>query len=112
MDLLRDKIKPIYLKLLYSSVGSALITSIFAIVDAMMVGNYHGPDGTASLAVFNPVWSFVYSLAIISSIGGSVLYAKLRGEENEEKANEYFSITIIFGIFLSIVAFLIIVLFS
>ena len=112
MDLLRDKIKPIYLKLLYSSVGSALITSIFAIVDAMMVGNYHGPDGTASLAVFNPVWSFVYSLAIISSIGGSVLYAKLRGEENEEKANEYFSITIIFGIFLSIVAFLIIVLFE
>lgn len=112
MDLLRDKIKPIYLKLLYSSVGSALITSIFAIVDAMMVGNYHGPDGTASLAVFNPVWSFVYSLAIISSIGGSVLYAKLRGEENEEKANEYFSITIIFGILLSIVAFLIIVLFE
>lgn len=112
MDLLRDKIKPIYLKLLYSSVGSALITSIFAIVDAMMVGNYHGPDGTASLAVFNPVWSFVYSLAIISSIGGSVLYAKLRGEENEEKANEYFSITIIFGIFLSIVAFSIIVLFE
>jgi len=112
MDLLRDKIKPIYLKLLCSSVGSALITSIFAIVDAMMVGNYHGPDGTASLAVFNPVWSFVYSLAIISSIGGSVLYAKLRGEENEEKANEYFSITIIFGIFLSIIAFLIIVLFE
>lgn len=112
MDLLRDKIKPIYLKLLYTSIGSALITSIFAIVDAMMVGNYHGPDGTASLAVFNPVWSFVYSLAIISSIGGSVLYAKLKGEENSEKANEYFTITIIFGIFLSIIAFLIIVLFE
>lgn len=112
MDLLRDKIKPIYLKLLYTSVGSALITSIFAIVDAMMVGNYHGPDGTASLAVFNPVWSFVYCLAIISSIGGSVLYAKLKGEKNTKKANEYFSITIIYGIFLSIIAFLIIVLFE
>ncbi len=104
MDLLNGKIKPIYLKILGASVGSAMVSSIFSMVDAMMVGRYHGPSGTAALAVFNPMWAIVYSLGILAGLGSSVLFANLRGQKKEQKSNEYFTISVIFGVVLSVLA--------
>lgn len=40
MDFLNGKIKPLYLKYLATAFGSALITSIYSIVDMAMVGQY------------------------------------------------------------------------
>ena len=51
MDFLNGKIKPLYLRYLSAAFGSAMITSIYSIVDTAMVGQYHGPEGTAALAV-------------------------------------------------------------
>ena len=51
MDFLNGKIKTIYFKYLSAAFGSALITSIYSIVDMAMVGQYHGPEGSAALAV-------------------------------------------------------------
>jgi len=50
----KEKFKPIYFKYLGAAFGSALITSIYAIADTAMVGQYQGPDGTAALAVVAP----------------------------------------------------------
>ena len=50
MDFLSGKIKTIYFKYLSAAFGSALITSIYSIVDMAMVGQYHGPEGSAALA--------------------------------------------------------------
>lgn len=46
MDLLTGKIKPMYLKYLTAAFGSALISSIYGIVDMAMVGQYQGPAGS------------------------------------------------------------------
>ena len=62
MDLLRGNIKTLYFKYLSAAFGSALISSIYGIVDMAMVGQYQGPDGTAALAVVAPVWNVIYSL--------------------------------------------------
>ena len=62
MDFLNGKIKTIYFKYLSAAFGSALITSIYSIVDMAMVGQYHGPDGSAALAVVAPVWNIIYSI--------------------------------------------------
>lgn len=51
MDLLKDRIKPIYFRYLLAAFGSAFISSIYGVVDAAMVGKCQGPDGTAALAV-------------------------------------------------------------
>ena len=45
MDLLNGKIRPIYFKYLSAAFGSALIASIYSIVDMAMVGQYHGTGG-------------------------------------------------------------------
>ena len=59
MDFLNGKIKDIYFKYLAAAFGSALITAIYSIVDMAMVGQYHGPEGSAALAVVAPVWSII-----------------------------------------------------
>lgn len=75
MDLLNGKIKPLYFKYLSAAFGSALISSIYGMVDMAMVGQYQGPDGTAALAVVAPVWNVIYSLGLLTGIGGSVIFS-------------------------------------
>ena len=64
MDLLRGKIKNLYFKYLAAAFGSALITSIYSIVDMAMVGQYQGPEGVAALAVVDMVKGVDRSAAI------------------------------------------------
>lgn len=45
MDFLTGRIKPMYFKYLAAAFGSALISSIYGVVDMAMVGRYQGPDG-------------------------------------------------------------------
>ena len=73
MDILKGKIWPMYFKYLVAASGSALVASVFGIVDAMMVGQYHGPAGTAALAVFSPLWSIIFCLGLLAGIGGSAV---------------------------------------
>ena len=75
MNLLTDSIRPLYFRYLAAAFGSALISSIYGIVDMAMVGQYQGPDGTAALAVVAPVWNIIYSLGLLAGIGGSVLFS-------------------------------------
>ena len=106
MNFLTDQIRPIYLKYLAAAFGSALISSIYGVVDAAMVGQYQGPTGTAALAVVAPVWNIIYSLGLLTGIGGSVLFSTLRGQAagNEKKSNEYFSAAVIGTVILAALA--------
>ena len=101
MDLLKSKIRPMYFRYLVAASGSAMVASIFGMVDAMMVGKYHGPLGNAALAVFNPLWAIMFSLGLLAGIGGSVLFATARGRQDEEEAQSYFTLSVLFGLVLS-----------
>lgn len=79
MNFLTGKIRPLYFKYLTVAFGSALISSIYSVVDMAMAGQYHGPDGTAALAAVSPIWNILYSLGLLMGIGGSVLFSALRG---------------------------------
>lgn len=106
MNFLTDKIRPIYFKYLAAAFGSALISSIYGVVDAAMVGQYQGPTGTAALAVVAPVWNIIYSLGLLTGIGGSVLLSTMRGQAagNEKRSNEYFSAAVIGTAILAVLA--------
>ncbi len=95
MDLLNGNLKTLYLKYLTASFGSALITSIYGLVDMVMVGQYHGPSGSAAMAVIAPVWNIIYSFGLLSGIGGSVLFSSCRGRGDRSASNEYFSAAVI-----------------
>lgn len=95
MDFLTEKMKPMYFKYLKAAFGSALISSIYGVVDMAVVGQYQGPEGTAALAVVSPIWNIIYSLGLLMGIGGSVLFATFRGKAEQKKSNEYFTAALI-----------------
>ena len=103
MDFLNGKIKSMYFKYLSAAFGSAMITSIYSIVDMAMVGQYQGPSGTAALAVVAPVWNIIYSLGLLMGIGGSVIFSTKRGRENEGAGdeNQYFTVAVMGSVVLS-----------
>ncbi len=103
MDFLRGNIKQIYFKYLAAAFGSAMITSIYSIVDMAMVGQYQGPDGTAALAVAAPVWNIIYSLGLLTGIGGSVVFSIERGSSARHTGseNQYFTVAVIGSVFLA-----------
>lgn len=113
-DFLTGKIKTLYFKYLTSAFGSALISSIYGVVDMAMVGQYQGPEGTAALAVVSPIWNIIYSLGLLMGIGGSVLFSTLRGksEENRKKSNEYFTAAIIGTAILAVITWIVVIFFD
>ncbi len=114
MDLTNGKIKKIYFKYLLAAFGSAMIVSIYSIVDMAVVGQYQGPNGTAALAVVAPIWNIIYSLGLFMGVGGSILFSAIRGKRDEDQkdANQYFTVSFIGAIVLSIIATLSIILFE
>ena len=97
MDLLRDNVRTIYRKYFLAAFGSALISCVYGVVDMTMGGQYQGPDGTAALAVVAPVWNVIYSLGLLTGIGGSVLLSAKRGSgaAGQAEANEYFTTAVL-----------------
>lgn len=112
MDLLKGNIKTTYFKYLSAAFGSALISSIYGIVDMAMVGQYHGPDGTAALAVVAPVWNIIYSLGLLTGIGGSVLYGTAKGSGKDKTGNEYFTTALLGTVVFAVISWLCIIFFD
>lgn len=110
MNFLKGDIKPIYKKYLLAAFGSAMITSIYSIVDMAMVGQYQGPDGTAALAVVAPVWNVIYSLGLLMGIGGSVIFSTRRGlgQRGQSDENQYFTASVIGSVALALIAWVLV----
>ena len=106
MDLLKGDVRTIYRKYFLAAFGSALISCIYGVVDMAMVGQYQGPDGTAALAVVAPVWNVIYSLGLLTGIGGSVLLSAKRGSgaAGQAESNEYFTTAVLASVLLAALA--------
>ena len=105
MDFLNGSIKPMYFRYLSAAFSSAMIISVYSIVDTAMVGQYHGPQGTAALAVVAPVWNIIYSLGLLMGISGSVIFSTKRGSERSDGSeNQYFTSAVTGAVILSILA--------
>lgn len=114
MDLLRGNIKTLYFKYLSAAFGSALISSIYGIVDMAMVGQYQGPDGTAALAVVAPVWNVIYSIGLLMGIGGSVIFSTKRGSgmSADGEDDQYFTAAVIGSVIQAALAWVGLILFE
>ncbi len=113
MNILNDKIKKLYFKYLAAAFGSSLISCIYGMVDMAMVGQYQGPDGTAALAVVAPVWNIIYSLGLLTGIGGSIIFSTKRGsKESGKDENQYFTASVIGSVILSAAAWVAILCFE
>jgi len=95
MNLLEGSVKKTYRHFLAAAFGSAMISSVYSIVDMAVVGQYQGPEGTAALAVVAPIWNIIYSLGLLMGIGGSVLFSRERGAGRKKTSDEYFTLALL-----------------
>ena len=112
MDFINGKLKPLYFRFLAAAFGSAMIASIYGVVDMAMVGQYQGPEGTAALAVVAPVWNVIYSLGLLTGIGGSVIFSTKRGGGQNGTENQYFTAAVLGSVLLALIAWAGVILFE
>lgn len=70
-----------------------------------MVGQYHGPNGTAAMSVVMPIYNIIFSLGLFSGIGGSVLYGEAKGRKSGAE-NEFFSTALWCTVFFAVLAWI------
>lgn len=110
-DLLNDKVSKVYRSYLLAAFGSAMISSIYSIVDMAMVGQYSGEVGTAALAVVAPIWNIIYALGLLFGIGGAVLYSVRKGAKRGGE-NEFFTASLVASLILALVTWFFIIFFD
>ena len=111
MDLVKTDLNRVFKKYLFSSMGSAVIMSVYLFVDAVIVGQAAGPAGAATMAIMNPAYGILIFLALVCGIGGSVLMSASWGEGDREEGNRFFTCGVILMGIVSLVIWAILLLF-
>lgn len=104
MNLLKENIGKLYLKFLFPSLFSALVTTIYSFVDTIAIGQGVGADGAAACAIIYPILGVASLIGFLCGIGGSVRFGKARGEGGMEKANAYYTASLILVLALTLLA--------
>lgn len=78
------------------TIAMMIFTSLYTVVDGIFVSNFIGKTALAAVNLGWPVVMILASVGLMMGTGGSALVAKTRGEGDDEKANRYFTMCIIF----------------
>ncbi len=84
----------LFIKYLFASFGSAIVMSIYSLVDALCVGQFEGEVGTAALAVVMPLWTIIFSCGLLFGIGGATLMTDRRGKKDND-SNVFYTISLV-----------------
>lgn len=85
------------------SIAMMIFTSIYGIVDGVFVSNYAGKSAFAAVNLIMPYIMVLSVAGFMIGTGGSAIIAKTRGEGDDARANEYFSLLVYFGFALGLV---------
>jgi putative MATE family efflux protein len=90
-NLISDKFKEFFLPTLLMSM--AINTSTF--IDTLIVGNTLGPINISAMALIAPIITFINLIYWMIGLGGSLLVSVSKAERDEEKADMYFTLSMV-----------------
>ena len=90
LNLLKDNERTVFYHYLIPSICSTLVTSIYILVDTLIIGQGVGADGISALNIFLPFYSIYMGIGLLFGIGGGVLMSREDGMGNIQKSNQYF----------------------
>lgn len=98
------------LRLTLPSIVMLVVTSVYSVVDGFFVSNFVGKTPFAAVNLIMPFLMVIGSIGFMMGTGGGALIAKTMGENNQEKANQIFSMVVYlsaaFGIVLTVLGLL------
>ena len=102
MDLLKDKIPSLVRKLAVPASVGTLFQTLYNIVDTFFAGRI-SPEALSALSKSFPIYFILVATSIGVTIAGTSLIGNSIGENDKKKVLYYFSNTIYFGVFISII---------
>lgn len=88
------------LRFVFPSIIMMVFTSIYGVVDGLFVSNLAGKTAFASINLVMPFVMILGGIGFMIGTGGTALVSKVLGEGKKEKANEIFTMMIIFTLLL------------
>ena len=85
------------------SIVMMIFTSIYGVVDGLFVSNFVGKTEFAALNLIMPMIMIFGAVGFMIGTGGSALVAKTLGEGDNDRAQRYFSMLIVFDLIVGVV---------
>lgn len=93
-DLLRTDVGKLFWKYLVPSISGTLVTSIYILVDTIIVGKGIGSDAVAALSIVLPIFMIYTSAGMLFGVGSAVMMSFYNGRGETDKAHSYFTLGI------------------
>ena len=107
LNLLRDKESKVFFHYLIPAICSTLVTSVYLLVDTLIIGQGVGALGISALNIFMPFFLIFNGLGLLFGIGSGILISAEDGMGNKKKSNQYFITGLVSVISLALVLSLI-----
>ena len=103
MDILKDNVNRTYFRFLLPTIGATLITSVYILADAIIIGRFINDKAMAALNVLTPIFSLFYGSGYLLGVGGAVLMAAAFGENKTKRGQKYFTSALFLSALLSLI---------
>lgn len=111
-DILSLKETRLFYKFALPNILSFILMSSAGIVDGIFIGKYAGELSLAAINISQPIFSFIWGLAMMVMVGGAVSTGKYIGEKNIDKACQIFTKSIITVALITIIITFLILIFT
>lgn len=91
------------IKFVLPSVFMMIVTSVYGVIDGLFVSNFVGKTPFAAINLIMPFSMILGGTGFMLGTGGTALVSKVLGENDNEKANRYFTMIIIFSVCLGVI---------
>ena len=89
LNLLKDKESKVFFHYLVPAVCSTLVTSVYLLVDTLIIGQGVGALGISALNIFMPFFLLFNGIGLLFGIGSGILISSEDGMGKKKKANQY-----------------------
>ena len=103
LNLLKDNEKKVFYHYLIPSICSTLVTSIYILVDTLIIGQGVGAEGISALNIFLPFFAIYNGIGLMFGLGGGILISMEDGIGNKEKSDKYFISSLLAVIIIGII---------
>ena len=94
-DFLQKPVREIFFRYLLPSILGTMVTSIYVLADTIIIGKGIGAVAMAALNIALPVYNIFFGFGLLFGVGGSVLMSISRGKGETQRANGYFTASLL-----------------
>ncbi len=93
--LTNESVSKLFYKYLIPSICGTMVTSIYVLADAIIIGKGIGTEALAALNIVLPLFNIFFGNGLLFGVGGSVLMSIERGAGNQKSGERYYSIALL-----------------